>query len=127
KSKTYRAFEITGDSMLPIQPDSIVVGEYIDNWYDIKDGTTCIVVTKTEGIVLKQVFNRIKTSKTLLLKSTNILYQPYELNIEHVLEIWKFAAYISKTIPKESYTSLEDLKQVIWRLENEIRELRNKN
>lgn len=127
KGKTYRAFEITGDSMLPIQPDSIVVGEYVENWYELKDGSTCVVVSKNEGIVLKKVFNKIKESGKLLLKSNNIHYRPYEIHAEDVLEIWKFAAYISRTLPKENYTTLEDLKQAFWRLEDEIKDLRNQN
>jgi hypothetical protein len=28
---TFRAFEIKGDSMLPIHPGSIIVGEYVDD------------------------------------------------------------------------------------------------
>src|SRR5688572_28490337 len=31
KNKTFRAFEIQGDSMLPIQPGSIIFGEYLEN------------------------------------------------------------------------------------------------
>ncbi|MCS7004159.1 MAG: XRE family transcriptional regulator [Cytophagales bacterium] len=123
-NKTYRAFEISGDSMLPIQPNSIVIGEYVENWIrDIKDGDVCVVVTRTEGIVLKKVYNRSEKTGTLLLKSTNMIYQPYEVSIEDIMEIWKFVLLITKKIPEES-TSLEEIKNAYWRLEDELRELR---
>ncbi|MEQ8924711.1 MAG: helix-turn-helix domain-containing protein, partial [Fulvivirga sp.] len=54
---TYRAFEISGDSMLPILPGTIIIGEYIDDIREIKNGKTYVLVTKTEGIVYKRVFN----------------------------------------------------------------------
>ncbi|MGB1242248.1 MAG: queuosine precursor transporter [Chitinophagales bacterium] len=41
---TYRAFEIKGDSMLPLQPGSVVVGEYVDDWLNVKNNETYIVV-----------------------------------------------------------------------------------
>ncbi|MDX1630161.1 MAG: LexA family transcriptional regulator, partial [Fulvivirga sp.] len=56
---TYRAFEISGDSMLPILPGTVVIGEYVDDIRDIKNGKTYIIVTRDEGIVYKRVFNYI--------------------------------------------------------------------
>ncbi|MCB0853523.1 MAG: helix-turn-helix transcriptional regulator, partial [Bacteroidetes bacterium] len=35
---TYRAFEISGDSMPPIETGSIVLGKYVEDKYDIKKG-----------------------------------------------------------------------------------------
>ncbi|GAB4331272.1 MAG: hypothetical protein OHK0038_06020 [Flammeovirgaceae bacterium] len=124
RGRSYRAFEITGDSMLPIQPESIVIGEYVDNWNDIKDGSICIVVSKNEGIVLKKVYNKVKERGAFVLKSTNIHYKPYEIDAEEVLEMWKFSAYISKSLPEENYTSISDLKEAFWRLEDEVRDIR---
>ncbi|NJO02265.1 MAG: XRE family transcriptional regulator, partial [Bacteroidia bacterium] len=123
QGKTYRAFEITGDSMLPLMPNSIVIGEYIDDWHTIRDGQVCVLVSKSEGIVLKQVYNKISDRGTFLLKSTNIAYRPYEIFADEVLEIWKFAAYISRDIPEESNT-LADLRKAFSRLEDELREIK---
>jgi hypothetical protein len=38
KQGTYRAFEIKGDSMLPILSGTIIIGEYLENWADVKAG-----------------------------------------------------------------------------------------
>ena len=31
---THRAFEINGDSMLPMPSGSVIIGRYVDNWHD---------------------------------------------------------------------------------------------
>ena len=71
KNKTYRAFEIQGDSMLPVQPGSIIFGEYVENIGSVKNGKLYILVTKQDGIVFKRVFNFTKDEGKLLLVSDN--------------------------------------------------------
>jgi transcriptional regulator with XRE-family HTH domain len=92
---TYRAFEIKGDSMLPMLPGAIVVGEYVDNWRNIKDGLTYIVLSKNEGIVYKRVFNQVEDSGALVLRSDNTAYPVYSIQIDEVLEVWKAVLNIS--------------------------------
>src|SRR5690606_12619051 len=43
---TYRAFEISGDSMLPLVSGTVIVGRFVEDWSYIKDGTPCIVVSQ---------------------------------------------------------------------------------
>lgn len=97
--KKYRAFTIQGDSMLPIPSGSLIFAEYVDNWDSLKDETNCIVVTKTEGIVFKKVYNYLKTQQCLLLVSTNTAYTPYLVGMDDILEIWKFAGFFSEQVP----------------------------
>ncbi len=124
KGKTYRAFEISGESMLPLQPNSIVIGEYVEDWYSVKDGQICVVVS-SEGIVLKSLYNKIADRGAFLLKSTNINYRPYELKVEDVLEVWKFVAYIGRKFPDETQPSVSDLKAAYFRLEDDLAELKS--
>ena len=98
--KTYRTFQIQGDSMLPIPEGDWVTGSYIQNWNHIKDGTPCIIVTCDEGIVFKVVYNQIKKNETLLLVSTNRIYKPYEMAVKNIVEIWKFETYNGFEIDK---------------------------
>lgn len=91
--KTYRSFQIKGDSMLPIPEGVWVTGSYIQNWKTIKDGTPCVIVTREDGIVFKVVYNLLQKSETLLLVSTNRIYKPYELPVKNIVEIWKFETY----------------------------------
>ncbi|MCY1633810.1 XRE family transcriptional regulator [Marinifilum sp. D737] len=93
KDKTYRTFQIEGDSMLPIPEGSWVTASYIQNWETIKDGTPCIIVTQEDGIVFKVVYKQFEKNQSLLLVSSNRNYKPYELPIGKVVEIWKFETY----------------------------------
>ena len=101
KRKKYRVFTIQGDSMLPVPSGAMVFGEYSDDWQQIKDGTPCILITKSEGIVFKKVFNYLKKQNCLLLVSSNQLYDPYLIGAGEVLEIWKFSGFYSEEFPEE--------------------------
>lgn len=93
KDKTYRSFQIEGDSMLPVPEGAWVTCSFIQDWNTIKPGTPSIVVTKDEGIVFKLVYSQLDKNQTLLLVSANRNYQPYELPIKQVVELWKFETY----------------------------------
>lgn len=86
---THRAFEINGDSMLPIESGSIIIGKYVEDWLQIRDNQTYVVVTKTEGLVYKRVQNLIQDKKELLLQSDNKNYSAYCARIEDILEVWE--------------------------------------
>ncbi|MFZ9981745.1 MAG: helix-turn-helix domain-containing protein [Cyclobacteriaceae bacterium] len=97
---TYRAFEISGDSMLPLQSGTIVVGEFISQVTDIKNGKTYVLVTRSEGVVYKRVFNYIDENGKLFLVSDNRQYAPYQIDAGDVIEIWSAKAYISLNFPE---------------------------
>lgn len=127
KAGTYRAFELNGDSMLPLQSGTIVVGKYIDDWRDIKSGNTYILLTDKEGIVYKRVFNYVNESQKLFLVSDNRSYAPYELAIDQVLEVWSAQAFISVSFPdpsKDPQMSLEQLAGMVMELQHEVTRLR---
>ena len=120
---TYRAFEITGDSMLPILPGTVIIGQYVDDVRDIKNGKTYVLVTKTEGIVYKRVFNYIDENGKLFLVSDNRQYAPYQININDVLEVWASKAYISVQFPDagdSNEVSTEQLATIVLDLQKEI-------
>jgi phage repressor protein C with HTH and peptisase S24 domain len=99
RDKKYRVFPIKGESMLPLQPGSLVFAEYVEDWAAIKDGTICIVVTREDGVVLKQVINHLADRKVLILNSTNKTYDPYPILGAEIQEIWKFAGYFHSDFP----------------------------
>lgn len=97
---TYRAFEISGDSMLPLPSGSIIIGEYVENWNDIKPGQTYVVVSKDEGVVYKRIAFKYKDDKGLKLVSDNKVYEAYWVGAADILEIWKAKAFISMEFPE---------------------------
>lgn len=99
---TYRAFEIKGDSMLPLAPGSIVIAEYVENWADIKPGQTYVIISKSDGVVYKRIAFKYKEEKGLKLLSDNKSYEPYWVESADILEVWKAKAYISTQLPEPS-------------------------
>jgi transcriptional regulator with XRE-family HTH domain len=97
--RKYRTFQISGDSMLPIPPGAWVTGEFVHDWSLLKDGTAYIVLTLDEGIVFKVLENRFESDGKFHLASLNPIYQPYDIAVNDVREIWKFVHYISGEMP----------------------------
>ncbi|UCS93145.1 LexA family transcriptional regulator [Echinicola marina] len=124
KNVTYRAFEIKGDSMLPLPSGTVVIGAYVEQLTDIKSGNTYILVTDTEGVVYKRVFNYLEENGKLFLVSDNDFYKPYEIPGEDVREVWEAKAFISTDFPnpkdKSKTTSLEDIAAMIADLKHAI-------
>lgn len=121
KGGTFRAFEIKGDSMLPIQPGSIVVGEYLDDWKQIKSNETYVVISKNDGIVYKRIITKSKESKSYILKSDNKAYEPYNIDLDEILEIWKAKAYISTVFPEpEQEMSISQLTNIMLEMQKKI-------
>jgi hypothetical protein len=127
KSKKYRSFPITGDSMPPVVEGSYVVGEFVQNWMTVRSGTPCIVVTKEEGVVFKVVHNLLDTNQSFQLCSTNTFYKPYLVHANDILEIWKFVNYISPELPEvrmddqQLSRSIQDLQKEVYDLREGLR------
>jgi DNA-binding XRE family transcriptional regulator len=100
----FRAFEIEGDSMLPMESGSIVICRYVEKINDIKNNQTYIVVSTREGLVYKRL-QHDSDQNTLLCKSDNNLYPPFRLPYEEVKEIWEYHAHIAFREPKAVYDS----------------------
>ncbi len=100
KNKKYRTFQISGDSMLPIPEGAWVTGEYVQDWSLISSGTACIVFTSDGGIVFKIIENLLAQDQKIRLHSLNPMYDPYDVPVDEIREIWKFVHYISSEIPE---------------------------
>ena len=126
---TYRAFELSGDSMLPLAPGTIVIGKYLESINEIVNGRTYVVISEKEGVVYKRVFNYVEENGKLYLVSDNDQYTPYEIPANDVLEIWEAKAYISLTFPEKSSNEsmdIKDLVNVVTELKKEIVKLTEK-
>lgn len=127
RQATYRAFELAGDSMLPLIPGTIVIGAYLDQLTQIKSGKTYVLVTQTEGVVYKRVFNYLAENGKLFLVSDNDHYKPYEVKAEDVLEVWEAKAFISTDFPnpgdKKNPLTLEDLGKMIQDIHSDLKKI----
>ncbi len=129
KNATYRAFEISGDSMLPLQPGTIIIGKYLESHREIRNGTTYVLVTKNEGIVYKRVFNYLDENGKLFLVSDNTQYSAYEISGDEVIEIWEAKAFISLSFPNPKDKEEIDVKKLasmVMELQKEVVKLKEK-
>ncbi len=123
RQKKYRTFQISGDSMLPIPEGSWVTGEYLQDWSDIITGQAYIIFTLDDGIVFKISENLLKEEGMLRLFSLNPLYEPYEVPVSEIKEVWKFTHYISNELPDPALPQDELLKTVA-NLKNDMDKLK---
>lgn len=90
----YRAFEIKGDSMPPIDENYVMIGQFIEHFSELKNGKRYILLTKEDGLVFKRVFSEVTQNQRLILVSDNPEYPPYTIRIDTVLEAWEMKAFI---------------------------------
>jgi len=123
--RKYRTFQLKGDSMLPIPDRSWVTGEFLQDWMNIITGKAYIVFTINDGIVFKILENKIRVNGKLVLFSLNPLYEPYEVHINEVKEIWKFVNYISSELP-EPVLPEKQIFQSIALMKNDLERIKAK-
>lgn len=126
KDKKYRTFQLNGDSMLPIPDKAFVTGEFVQDWNGIVTGEACIVLTLDDGIVFKVVENKISGEGKLTLYSLNPIYEPFDVRVNNIREVWKFVHFISQELPEpvlpenELVRTVAGLKQDMQRMKNRI-------
>lgn len=122
----YRAFEIIGDSMLPTPSGSIIVGEKVDGGAeDVKNNQAYIIVSRNEGIVYKRIVknNRAKNKYTLV--SDNPQFQPYQVNVEDIVELWAAQMVISKVSTQQRW-DVDTLANLVNNLQSQVSTLKKK-
>lgn len=120
RNGTFRAFEVTGQSMGPKFPQgNLIIGQFLTDWVDsVKDGRLYIVVLD-DDIVFKRVINRIAERGQLFLKSDNYQFQDYPVAAEKVKEVWEYKANINF----DGSNPFFDLFGWVQKLENKIYDL----
>ncbi|HVU53411.1 MAG TPA: LexA family transcriptional regulator [Puia sp.] len=121
----YRAFEIVGDSMLPTASGSVIVGEKVDDLEEVKSNHTYIVVSRNEGIVYKRIMKNNKARTKLTLVSDNTAYQPYNVNTDDVLEVWRAQMIISKANTQQRW-DVNQLASLVSNLQDQVSSLKKK-
>lgn len=124
---TYRAFEIKGDSMLPILPGTIVFGEYVESLNSIKSGKPYILLIEQEGVVFKRVFNFLEKERKFLLVSDNKQYDPYAVAVDDVLEVWSVKGFFATQFPEietSTSVSVDHLAMNVLSLQDEVQRLK---
>jgi transcriptional regulator with XRE-family HTH domain len=115
----YRAFEIQGNSMPPIQEGAIVIGRYVEHIRDLRDNKRYVVISKDEGLCFKRIFK--SSNKNLILMSDNPEFAPFNVLMEDILEAWEMVASIEYGDKILDYNTL--LMEKINHLEQKINQM----
>jgi transcriptional regulator with XRE-family HTH domain len=91
RERTYRMFQIEGDSMLPVPSGSYIISSFVESFAHVRNGEAYILVSASEGIVFKRIF---REGNAFRLVSDNAVYEPYSVPLEDVREIWKAGGYV---------------------------------
>lgn len=98
RSSTHRCFDVAGDSMEPtLYSGDKVVCSFIEpeNWLtDIRNNYVYVLITQS-SVVVKRVENKLKNEGVLALISDNSFYEPYEIELKDLLEVWMVSVKIS--------------------------------
>ncbi len=124
-NRKYRTFQVSGDSMLPIPDGSWVTGEFIADWHGIISGKPYIVLTLNDGVVFKIADNLIGSEGALRLYSLNPFYEPYDLPVGEIREVWHFVNFISTELPATE-TGDEETRRIVAELKNELKLIHQK-
>jgi hypothetical protein len=124
-SGQFRAFEIIGESMLPTPSGSIIVGQKINGLDDVKQNGAYIVVSRSEGIVYKRLSKNSRTKNKVTLTSDNQSYQPYDMNIEEILELWQAHMVITKVTPQQRW-DVGQLANLVSNLQDQVSSMKKR-
>jgi phage repressor protein C with HTH and peptisase S24 domain len=122
KVGTHRSFDVSGDSMEPtlFEGDKVVCSYLEPSLWEssLKDSYVYVFVTKGD-VLVKRVQNKIREEKVITLISDNHYYEPYDMRITDVNEIWYVRAKISPFLPSPSNVKnlikdeMDDLRKTI--------------
>lgn len=127
RDRTYRLFQIQGESMLPVASGSYIIGSYLQDWHQVKNDHCYVIVSKSEGIVYKRLLNNLDDGK-LVLKSDNPSFDTYEMPISEVIEIWKDEGFVRLDNKREAVSiadravseTLQSINQRLSKIENQL-------
>ncbi|ARN79107.1 DNA-binding protein [Nonlabens spongiae] len=120
KEGSYRAFQVKGDSMLPVlQPDEWVMGKSVESLRLATDNRIHVVVTN-DSILVKKM-RKSDSARSVNLISLNREYPVIEQPVGEIKELWEVNSKLSFDLDvHEGEEVLMSLKQGLDRLREEI-------
>lgn len=123
----HRAFPIKGDSMEPwVREGAFIVAKFLEDISLLRSGQTYIVVTRLDGLTYKRVYDHRINEGYLILKSDNKIYQPYQVHLEDVVELWEFTCKIDLQDYDENDLNLQSIMQMMRGMQIELQEIKSK-
>jgi transcriptional regulator with XRE-family HTH domain len=122
--RTYRLFQIEGESMLPVPSGSYILASYEPDWNHAGGMRPYIVVTRNEGIIFKRIENRLDgEGHDFRMISDNPDFPPFLVNPEDISEVWRAQAYLAFDWPTPAFSGMERIQGTLDSLRQEITSL----
>ena len=90
---------------------------------EVKNSNTYIVVSNADGVVYKRIITNDDHLEKLTLLSDNPLYEPYQVNSQDIVEIWK-AVYVIQKAGAQPMWDVDQLAGVVNSLQDKISTLK---
>lgn len=121
----FRAFPLEGDSMPPHKDGSYFIGKYVESINNLKTGKGYMFITRSEGMSYKKLLGI--EPEYLRIEADNHFYQPYDIPLTDILELWEHACVIntqefSKEDFNPDYTAIISM---LAELKSEVGSLKN--
>ena len=120
---SYRAFEIHGESMLPMPSGSLVISKYVESLKEIKDDKTYIIISHKDGIVYKRVKNHPEQN-CLTAISDNEVYPPFTISYSDIRELWRYHAHIVFSDARQQQTDW--LQETVMDMQRKLSQMEKK-
>ena len=98
---TFRIFEVEGHSMFPtLQDGDRVISRWADI-ADVRDDRVYVLVTRTEGVLIKRLINRYSEGKMIVKSDNNQTgeFPTLVLDINEIAEIWYVVERWTRQLP----------------------------
>lgn len=125
RNQVYRAFYFTGNNVIPhIAAGSTAICRYIRNWYELNGSQLYVLVSKTLGIIVSPIANKLSSSNEIWFAVTGTT-PDRPLPAGDLLEVWEVSQWLtvnnsmSKPMPSGLDRYLADIQHQL----NELRSM----
>ena len=96
-----------------------MISSDVPNFYSSVRNNLVYVIVMDGSLVVKRVLNKVRENRTMMMLSDNSYYQPYEVAIEEIREIWHVEVKISPYLPSPNnirnafHEEMDGMKKII--------------
>jgi phage repressor protein C with HTH and peptisase S24 domain len=125
KGRQNYAFRVVNDSMEPtLYMDDIIIVSHVTpgNYDQLREDRVCVVVSKSKGVIVKRIRNRLKENNLIRCRSDNKFYHSFNVYAEDLLNIFEVRCKISFNLPNKTAGLQDQINKLEERIED-IQEL----
>jgi phage repressor protein C with HTH and peptisase S24 domain len=125
RGKSFRAFEVSGNSMQPtLSPGDLVIASCTER-LDLIQPKHVYVVVAHDRIMVKRLRGPVKRNEPIELLSDNRFYDPYLLPQEELRELWQVRGVFSRSIPANANEAYDRMLVLLEMLAHDSTQLRS--